>query len=175
MNDYDSLLKNPDYFLGPEWGIDMFDYPDNKIKKEYFNLPSLGYRKLSSSQINFSDSIFNPSNIKIVPVDSIVNCTKDSFVVAKLKIENSSTAIIPSLPDAEHNIFITYHLYDAEGKLIQWDNYRTPFETDVSKINLTGLIIKTKTLHRGNYIIEADIVTENKRWWGINSRLRLNK
>ncbi|MCX6274950.1 MAG: hypothetical protein NTV09_07065 [Bacteroidetes bacterium] len=175
VNSCDSLISNPNYFLGPEWDIQMFNASDNKIRKSYFNFPSKGYRKLTTSQQYFSapDSVFNAGTISISPVDSVVFSNFDSVVIVKLKISNTSTNLIPAIPDSPNSTLLSYHVFSDERKLITWDNLRTPFETDISADCVTGLNISTAGLKKGTYIIESDIVTENKRWWGINSQIKL--
>jgi len=83
---------------------------------------------------------------------------------------NNSGKIIPSIPDAEHATYLSYHVYDSNGKLINWDNLRTPLETDVYSASEQEVNIKTNQLKENKLKFEIDFVTENQRWWGINFR-----
>jgi hypothetical protein len=175
INTYDSLLKAPDYFLGPEWAINMFDFSNNKLRPRYFNLPAQGYRKLTSSQQNFSDQMkmIDSSSVSIKPMESILYSTHDSVLFTSVKITNLSDVVIPAIPGLENATYLCYHISDSEGKLIAWDNIRTPLEADVSGSIQTGLNITTAGLEKGTYKIEADLVTENKRWWGLAAPVKL--
>jgi hypothetical protein len=173
INDFDSLLQTPDYFLGPEWGLEMFNYTDNKLNKKYFNLPEKGYRKITTSQQDFdpNDSVFNSTSI--IPRESMVYATKDSILFTSVKITNLSKHVIPAIPKTADATYLCYHISDSKGVMLSWDNIRTPLEADLHELTYTGLNILTARLPKGTYTIEADLVTENKRWWGINAPFKL--
>ncbi len=177
INSFDSLIPDPTYFLGPEWGIDMFDYPDNRIKKKYFNLPEKGYRKLTTSQQNFlaDSSLFNASKIKIVPLGTRLSLINDSLAYITVKIINTTGIKIPSIPEGNHAMFLSYHIYDLSGKLISWDNLRSPFETDIYGVSICALNIKFNDLRNKEFYMIADIVSENQRWWGIDSKITITE
>ena len=172
MNAYDLLIQDKSYFLGPEWDISMFDARANRIKKRYFNLPDKGYHKLTTSQQNFAadSASFNAANIKISILDKIARKINDSISTIAISIVNNSGKIIPSIPDGEHSTYLSYHVYDSDGKLINWDNIRTTLETDIYGSSEQSVNIKTKQLEDNKLKIEVDFVTENQRWWGINSK-----
>lgn len=175
INAWDSLLTSPGYFLGPEWAVEMFNYSDNRLRKQYFNLPEKGYRKLTTSQQYFSasDSVFNGATVSLVPDEQVLYSTTDSVLFTSLKLVNSTKEIIPALADTDHSTFLSYHLADARGKTISWDNLRTPLECDVQGSIQTGLYVLTAGLPKGIYKLEADIVTENTRWWGLQAPVKL--
>src|SRR5207247_1248486 len=97
----------------------------------------------------------------------------DSLKTVTVKIINNSGKKIPAIPDGGHPTYLTYHIYDSSGKLINWDNLRTPLETDIYASIVQGLNISTNQLKNHKFIIEIDLVTENIRWWGINSQTSL--
>ncbi len=173
VNSYDSLIKDPNYFLGPEWEIGMFNASANKIRKNYFNLPGKGYKKLATSLNSILDSAFTNSSIHLYATDTILYSTNDTFTVASLKIVNTSGIMIPALPRNESAVHLSYHLYDNSGKLILWDNCRTSLETDVYEEINQGLTVSTAGLSKGKYLVHADLVIENKRWLEINTSIHL--
>jgi hypothetical protein len=78
---------------------------------------------------------------------------------------NKSTAWWDST-DKEHPVFISYHLFDAKGDLIEYDNGRTPFHriirTDDSL--MADLMVRAPSA-KGEYYVEVDIVKEKVTWF----------
>jgi hypothetical protein len=176
VDKYDDLIKDPNYFLGPDWAVDMYDDPGCYIRKEYFNLPAKGYLKLNSPQkYSPEDSIyFNRKNVTIHPLRETYFCNEGSFTVAEVNIENRSNKKIPSMIRLYPATFLTYHLYNERGdSLLKWDNWRTALETDVDRVSRNGLNINTKKLYKGSYVVETDFVTESVTWLQINARFKL--
>ena len=173
---YDDLVKDPKFFLGPEWGLGTFNIPGWRIRKQYFNLPELGYLKLNThAEYSTGDTAyFNKEKIAIQPLHDMYYSGPDSFLVVEVRIKNESGKKISSFTRQDTATFLSYHLYTELGdSLLRWDNWRTALETDINKFSLNGLNIYTKDLPEGHYTIEVDLLTEHVRWWGINSRFRL--
>jgi hypothetical protein len=95
----------------------------------------------------------------------------DPFVVVPIKIVNQTNHKISSIPDASNQTFLSYHLYDASGKLVDADGFRSALEADVEGSLVTGLTIDLPS--KGIYKVVVDFVTENKRWWEINAEFTL--
>ncbi|MGQ0829459.1 MAG: hypothetical protein ACT4ON_13810 [Bacteroidota bacterium] len=173
MNKYDSLINKKNVFFGPEWAITWFG--SQNLNRNYFHFPSTGYKKLTTSQADtsFSEEVFNKNNVQIIPVKEKIYCDPDSFVYVPIRIINLSEKALASIPKGDEPIFLSYHVYDIKNKIILPDQgVRTPFDIDIEKEYLQGLLV-TLPKKRGNYVIAVDIVTENKRWWGINSKFIL--
>ncbi|MEO8086753.1 MAG: hypothetical protein ABI763_08040 [Bacteroidota bacterium] len=175
INAYDSLTSTPAYFLGPEWFIDMFNFKDNQLRKQYFNLPEAGYRKLTTTQRNFfvPDSVFNSSSVSLFPMEPVIYASSDSVYFSSVRIINSTNATIPAIPDNVNSTFLSYHIKDATGNLVAMNNLKTPLEADVYGNNINGLNILTRGLEKGIYTVEPDLLTENEKWWGIHSPIKL--
>lgn len=175
VNAYDSLLKTPGYFLGPEWGIDMFDYDDNRLRKNYFNLPEKGYRKLTTSQAGSfpPDSLLKEDGVFLEPQENIVYATKDTLLFTSVKIINNTNEVIPAIPDHLSPTYVSYHMVDANGDMLAWDNIRTALEADIHGSMLTGMDISTGGLPKGTYWIKPSLITEGKRWWGTCDPVKL--
>jgi len=169
IHQYDSLLNMKDVFLGPRWAITWFW--SNSLSKGYFKLPETGYKKLASlqSDSSFNESVYTKENVAILPLQREYITYQDSNIVIPVIIKNGSGHKINSIPDVFANVKLSYHIYDNNNKQIKWDGVRTPLELDVENEIQQGLVVEQK-LRPGKYIIEADIVSENKRWWNLNSR-----
>ncbi len=174
LSKYDSLMQDKTVFLGPEWDAYMFNYPANKLNKKYFRLPDLGYRKINTAQTDsiVMDSLLNNQAVKLYPLMESIKSDMDLFVIMPFVIENKSGKVIPSFRQAANSISLSYHIYDSDGKQIVWDGYRTPFDVDIDKKFTQGLVVNIPE-EKGTYIVEADIITEGIKWWGINSRFKL--
>lgn len=172
IDQYDSLITKQNIFLGPEWAITWF--ASNSLDSNYFRLPSSGYRKLNTSQANslFDESGFTKENVSIVPIHQFYNFDADPFVVVPVKIINRSGKKIPSIADSETPLYLSYHLYNEDGEEVIFDGRRTVLEVDILSEYVQGIFIDLPK-HNGVYTVEVDFLTENKRWWGVNSRFKL--
>lgn len=72
--------------------------------------------------------------------------------------------VLPEV-STENDYFVSYHLFDAEKKLIAFDNIRTPIEMDLSKGKWINQSMKITPLVSGEYYILIDVVQENVRWY----------
>jgi hypothetical protein len=62
--------------------------------------------------------------------------------------------------------FISYHLLDARGKVLRYDNPRTPLPGVVSPGRTVELSLRVKApLERGDYRVEFDLVREGIAWF----------
>jgi hypothetical protein len=159
-------------FLGPPWAITWFWA--NDLDHNYFNLPIGNYKKLATSQKDpsFREQIFTNSNVSILAKENFISLSKDSFTVVPIIINNSSGHIINSIPDSRYPVVLSYHIYDDNGKEVLWDGFRTSLETDIDKNAQVGLVIKNE-LKKGSYTCEIDFMTEDVRWWNINTKIKL--
>jgi len=173
VNKHDSLINRENVFLGPEWSLTW--YGSQNLNRNYFHFPSSGYKKLNLSQADtlFHEETFNKNNVQIEPVEDKIYCDPDSFVYVPLRIINLSGARLASTPKGDKPIFLSYHVYDMENKMIlPGEGVRTPLDVDLEKQYLQGLLV-TLPKKKGNYVVAVDFVTENIRWWGINSKFIL--
>jgi hypothetical protein len=168
INKYDSMIQDPSFFLGPEWDVFQFNWPDTKLKKKFFDLPDKGYRKLSTEQDkNFDETVFTKENVSISLPQTTYKSLADSFIVVPLKINNRSGKLIHSVRRGENHVDIAYHIYNEKGENILWDGLRTPLDVDVINEFTQGVVILNPK-EKGTYTVVVDFVTEGKRWWGLN-------
>lgn len=172
MDKYNSLIDEGNVFLGAEWNLKQFS--SENLNNNYFRLPCSRYTKLSSFQndSSFVDTLFSNGNISINPLCSKYYSDADTFIVAELEIINNTGIPLNSIPDKSGGTYLTYHLYDKKGNLLTWDGIRSLFEIDINNNYTQGLYLAVPK-EEGEYIVEVDIITEGKRWWGINSRFDL--
>jgi len=172
VSQYDSISTWKNIFLGPTWAITWFWTTD--IDKRYFSLPPGEYKKLTSFQSDstFDEQIFNKNNISIEPLENFIEMGKEKYTVLPVLIKNNSGKILNAIPDCPENIKMSYHVRSESGEELIWDGSRTPLETDVERESVQCLVVKS-ILPKGKYLVEVDFVTEGKRWWGINTRVKL--
>ncbi|MEI6816884.1 MAG: hypothetical protein WCL14_09765 [Bacteroidota bacterium] len=177
VDDYanvDSLLNRKNIFIGTPW--DPTAYTSNNIKWDFYKLPSTGYLKLNTPQSDssFNESLFNDKNIFISPLNEEIHSGVYNFVVAPIRIINTSGKVLSSTLNSLHPVYLSYHVYDRSGNLLSWDNANTTLEVDIDKDYTQGLFIYLPKKN-GTYIIEVDFKTEGIRWWNTKTRLRLIK
>jgi hypothetical protein len=171
-------LSKADYekqnvFLGPRWNLNM--YKSDLLDKRFFVLPSTGYRLLSTSQdqTGFNDTLIKSNEITIQSLDNEYTIDA-SFNEIDVLICNNSKTIIPSIPGYKNRVRLTYHLLSENGEMISWDNPYFSFDVDLypEKPFVQRLAIKNPG-KKGNYLIQFDLITEGRRWWGINTLSKL--
>jgi hypothetical protein len=82
-----------------------------------------------------------------------------------VSVTNKSTVTWDS-KDKDHPVFISYHLLNAKGEMVERDNIRTPFHkrigTDESvKVDL----MVDAPSKKGEYYLEVDVVKEKVAWF----------
>jgi hypothetical protein len=88
-----------------------------------------------------------------------------TIITIPIEMENKSTAVWDS-KEKVHPVHISYHLLDAAGNMIAYDNVRTSFPRPIEpgealKIDLTVTVPKAL----GHYQLEIDIVKERVTWF----------
>jgi len=172
MDEYDSLITKQNAFLSISWNPDLYHQKD--FDKNYYRLPSSGYIKLNTSQADtsFKESYFNKDNISLIPQKQEIHSGFYNFIVAPIKIINTSIHTINSTPEGDHPVYLSYHLLDQNGALLSSDNTKTILEVDIKDQYTQGLMVYLPP-HKGNYIIEVDFITEGIRWWNTTARFNL--
>lgn len=168
---FDTILQKENIFLGPDWAPTWFG--SQNLNHHYYSFPSTGYVKLNSSQADSSFDVnhFTKENVSIEAVKKHVVSDADAFVVVPVKITNQSGHTIASIPDCSNQTFLSYHIYDEAGKVVDSDGYRSALEADVHQELVTGLIIELPA--KGKYKVAIDMVTENVKWWDISDEITL--
>ncbi|MCU0429556.1 MAG: acyltransferase [Cytophagaceae bacterium] len=176
LHDFDStLLKEPNALYSVDFAPGWFDV--ESLPKDYFTIsPRTSYKRVNSLQDStFVDSIFTAQNVKIKIPTLEVQLKRHKDRVIPISVMNLSSKILRSEMTAQTQFYLSYHLYDEDGKIVTMNGPRTPLEIDIEPgdtIN-TGLLIETSYLRRGLYKVEVDMLVENKRWLGINQTFEL--
>jgi hypothetical protein len=68
--------------------------------------------------------------------------------------------------DRKHPVFISYHLLDAKGEMLAFDNIRTPFTRTIAPGDaaVVNLLVNVPR-EAGEYCLEVDIVKEGVAWF----------
>jgi hypothetical protein len=172
VTQYDSIANWKDIFLGPAWAITWFWTPN--LDHHYYALPSGGYKKLTNLQSDsaFKESNFSNHNILITPLQDNIAVNREKYAVIPIRITNESGYKLNAIPVGSNQVFLSYHVYSEKGEVVLWEGHRTSLETDIEKESIQGLIFNSE-LKKGKYILDIDFVTENVRWWNIDSKVEL--
>ncbi|MGZ3883425.1 MAG: hypothetical protein ACXVPD_04370, partial [Bacteroidia bacterium] len=167
----DFVTTDPKCFLGLPFYA--FKAHCDTLQSPYFRPAEGFYKKVNSLQDDpaFADSLFSNQNIRLVMKDHYTLLRSEEREI-ELEFVNNSGIRFNSFVTNLKTIWLSYHLYDKDGKLLVKDGYRTNVELDVPPHESirTGLNIGLHDLARGEYILEADLVHEYKRWYNINAR-----
>ncbi len=173
ISQYDSLVNMENVFLGPRWAVTWFW--SNSLNQNYFRIPPTPYKKLATSQADsiFNEAIFTKDNIKIIPQSEVFVASKSVNIVVPITIINKSGQLLRSIPDTSSNsVKLSFHICSPNGKRLGWGGNRNTLEYDIADTVQYDLVLN-QALKRGEYLVDIDFVTENKRWWEINSRFKL--
>lgn len=89
-------------------------------------------------------------------------------IVARLRITNASPVAwaVGESPEGAGGINLSWHMYDAEGRVGQWDNPRFPLPRDLAAGESLELTVGlTASTIPGRYAIEFDLVHEGVSWF----------
>ena len=153
-----------------------FWFTSSSLDQNYFRLSNTKYVILNTDQDieGFNESYFNRDSIAFQIEKEEHELYKYAFVTIPVIIENNSSRILPSHAGSQNPLYLAYRLYDEEGNIITAEGRRTFLEVDIlpGKPYKQGVIVDLPN-KRGEYIVEIDILTEHKRWWGYNRRCRI--
>jgi len=94
-------------------------------------------------------------------------CSKPSESISiPLSVVNKGLAVWDSKVD-KNPVYISYHIFDSNGNLVQYDNVRTPFPKVIRRGESGSVDMSVDAPSRpGLYILEVDVVKEGVRWFG---------
>lgn len=169
----DTLKDKENIFLGPEWAITWFG--SQNLDNRYFHFPSSGYEYLNTSQADstFDEFAFNDENLSLTVVNKNIHSDTDPYVVIPVKIVNTSGKKLSSLQRNENGIFFSYKIYDEKGNIVIEQGERTALEVDILNEYIQGVIVNMPD-KSGDYVVEIDLMTEGKRWWGLGTKCQLS-
>lgn len=80
-----------------------------------------------------------------------------------ININNQANRMLDTKLGGE--IYFTYHLYDADGNLLVFNNVRTPLGSCIFANSKGTLELEIAPMEQGEYIIGIDIVHEHVGWF----------
>jgi membrane protease YdiL (CAAX protease family) len=86
-------------------------------------------------------------------------------IVVPISVINKSTATWDS-KDKDHPVFISYHLLNAKGEMLEYDNIRTSFnkKIETDEFMMVNLVVNSPS-KKGEYYLEVDMVKEKVSWF----------
>ncbi len=88
---------------------------------------------------------------------------EDAEYVINVYVDNGANRMLASTDDQK--CFLSYHLYDEEGALLEYDNERTEFINRIFSGQTSEEEIRISGLERGIYQVSLDVVKEGEAWF----------
>jgi len=86
-------------------------------------------------------------------------------IVISVSVTNKSTATWDS-KDKDHPVFISYHLLNAKGEMVEHDNIRTSFNKRIGTDESVRMdLMVNAPSKKGEYYLEVDMVKEKVAWF----------
>jgi hypothetical protein len=97
--------------------------------------------------------------------DRHIETNPSKTITIPVSVTNKSTATWDS-KDKDHPVFISYHLLNSKGEMVEYDNIRTPFNKRIGMDEsvMVDLMVNAPS-KKGEYYIEVDIVKEKVAWF----------
>ncbi|MBL8002699.1 MAG: hypothetical protein JNL05_12135, partial [Flavobacteriales bacterium] len=163
----DSAMARPSAFLGPSWRPIWFT--TDHFPKAQLHLPRQPYVRVNTVMPDSIEALFTADDVRLEPLADTITLAHDRYTVAEVRITNRAAHALGSLLEGGLPMRIAYHLRDAEGRELLWDGHRTPLELDIPPggSHVQGLVIE-RPRENGTYQLRIDLVSDDRRWWGIN-------
>lgn len=88
---------------------------------------------------------------------------EDAEYVIQVCVDNRANRMLVSTDD--QRCFLSYHLYDEKGTLLEYDNERTEFMNRIFSGQTAQEEIKISGLESGIYQVVLDVVKEGDAWF----------
>ena len=86
-------------------------------------------------------------------------------ILIPISVTNKSTVTWDS-GDKDHPVFMSYHLFNATGEMMEYDNVRTSFNKRIGTDESVRVDLRVNAPSRGgDYYLEVDIVKEKIAWF----------
>jgi hypothetical protein len=94
-----------------------------------------------------------------------IETSPSKTIVIPVSVTNKSTATWDS-KDKDHPVFISYHLLNAKGEMVQQDNIRTSFNKRIGTDESARVdLMVNAPSKKGEYYLEVDMVKEKVAWF----------
>lgn len=89
--------------------------------------------------------------------------TADTEYLIPVYVDNGANRMLTSTDDQK--CFLSYHLYDEDGTLLEYDNERTEFINRIFSGQTSEEEIRISGLESGVYQVSLDVVKEGEAWF----------
>ncbi len=164
---FDTVMAQPYAFLGPNWNPVWFT--TDHFPKRLLHLPRHAYVRMNTLMPDSVEQRIEAKDILIEPLSPEIDLDHDRFTVAEVRLTNRSSHTLGSFLADGSPMRLAYHLLAEDGTTLLRDGIRTELEIDLPPggSHVQGLVIE-RPVKRGTYRLQIDLVTEGKRWWGLN-------
>ncbi len=87
----------------------------------------------------------------------------DAEYIIPVSVDNRANRMLTSTDD--QRCFLSYHLYDEKGTLLEYDNIRTEFTNRIFSGETAQQEIRISGLESGVYEVSLDVVKEGEAWF----------
>lgn len=91
---------------------------------------------------------------------------EDETWIIPVYVDNNANRMLVSTDDQK--CYLSYHLYDESGTLLEYDNERTAFVTPLFSGQSGAEEIRISGLEKGIYQVKLDVVKEGVAWFSEN-------
>ena len=96
---------------------------------------------------------------------SKVETNPSKTILIPISVTNKSTVTWDS-KDKDHPVFMSYHLFNAKGDMMEYDNIRTSFNKRIGTDESVRVDLRVNAPSKtGEYYLEVDIVKEKVAWF----------
>jgi hypothetical protein len=164
---FDSVMSLPYTFLGPNWNPVWFT--TDHFPKAQLHFPRQAYVQLNTVMPDSVEERIKADDIDLEVLMPELALAHERFTVAEVRITNRSALRLGSVLEGGPPMRIGYHLLAADGSVLQWNGFRTELEIDIGpgESHVQGLVIE-RPREQGTYRLHVDLVSEGKRWWGLD-------
>ena len=156
-----SILRD-DEFLMRKWDI----RPLTWLNADYFSLaPGTYYSLKGETQLDtVSDTLIQAFELDLS--DEQCRIKSNNWTVVDVVVVNRSHLILPA--DTSQGIYLAYHWMLGDST-VTWDGHRTAFEVMIEPGSWRQTMDILAPDTPGEYTLIADIVAEDRQWFGLNA------
>ncbi|MBK9287407.1 MAG: hypothetical protein IPN38_06915 [Flavobacteriales bacterium] len=164
---FDSAMVQPYTFLGPNWNPMWFT--TDHFPRKLLHLPRHPYVRMNTLMPDSVEQRIQAKDILIEPLAAEIEMDHDRYTVAEVRITNRSSHTLGSFLANGSPMRLAYHLLAEDGTILLAEGSRTELEIDLPPggSHVQGVVIE-RPVKRGTYHLQIDLLTEGRRWWGLN-------
>jgi hypothetical protein len=163
-------MVKPLRFLGPNWN--PYWFTTDHFPKAQIDFPPQPYTWVTTVMPDSVEALLRPEDIEIAAVEPEITLAHDRYTVAEVRLTNRSQHTLGAILQNGTPMRLSYHLLAEDGTMFMSEGRRTELEIDIpaGTSHVHALVIE-RPVPNGTYHVQVDLVTEGRRWWGINTPL----